>query len=212
MGSVTIGRNSTVLDNAHVSAPAKGLPTRIGDDVVVSPGAVVQSAEVGDGAMIGMGAIVRPGAKVGADSFVDAGAVVAAGAVIPPGQLWTGSPARCLRALSPEEMKFLRSSASLYGGLGQRHWEQAGKSVGEVEEEAEWADYKVVKGMSPDDAIATPDADVVKYYDLTAPTADHGVFRDAEIDQPAEFAAREAEEVAADAAENAHYQAAARTQ
>jgi len=171
-----MGRNVSVLDNATVRG-SKGAPTRIGDEAVISPGATVTSAEIGDGAMIGMGAVVSAGAKVGNDAFVDAGAVVAPGTVIPPGQLWTGAPARFLRALSPEEMKYVRSLALEYAGLSQRHFDQGQKDVPTLEEEAGWADYKVVKGMEPSDAMPTADPDVVRYYELTAAPADSGVFR-----------------------------------
>lgn len=188
---------------------SKGAPTTLGDDVIVCPGAVVASATVGDGAMIGMGAVVQRGAKIGNDAFIDAGAVVTSGTTVPAGQLWSGSPARMLRSLSPEEMTYVRSMAGEYGALGQRHFEQAAKSPAEVEEEAGWADFKVIKGMAPEEAIPQPDPDVEKYYKMTAPVPDHGVFREAEFNIPAETALREAEEVAADAAENEAYARAA---
>lgn len=209
VGAVSMGRNVSVLDNATVRG-TKAAPVKIGDDVIISPGASVVSAEIGDGAMIGMGAQVNKGAKIGNDAFVDAGALVAAGTVIPPGQLWTGSPARFLRSLSSEEMKYVRSLAGEYASLSQRHWEQGQKGPAEVEEEEAWADFKVVNGMAPSDAIPVPDADVVAYYKLTEPQApDSGLFRESEFHIEAEGALREADEVAADAEENARYSHAA---
>ena len=199
-----MGRNTSILDNAFVSSAGTS-PSTIGSDVVIQPGAVVRAASIGDGAMIGMGAVVLPGARIGNDCFIDAGAVVAAGTVVPPGTLWTGSPAKQLRSLAPEEMKYMRSMAVEYGNLSQRHWEQGEKSPAEVEEEAYWAEFRAVKGMAPEDPIPSADPDVLKYYELTAPPPDSGVFRSKEFNVAAELALREADEVAADAEENEVY-------
>ena len=209
-GGVVIGRNTAILDNALVASTGS-TPTVIGDDVIIQSGAIVRATSVGDGTMIGMGAVVLPGARIGHDCFIDAGAIVLAGTVVPPGTLWTGNPAKQLRTLAPEEMKYLRSMAVEYGNLSQRHWEQGEKTPAEVEEDAYWADYRAVKGMAPEDPTPAADPDVLKYYELTQPSSESGVFRTKEFNVAAELALREADEVAADAEENAVYARAART-
>lgn len=208
--SVTIGRGSSILDNALVAADTSA-PTTIGCDVVVQPGAVVHSASIGDGVLVGHGAVVSSGARIGNDSFIDAGAYVAPGTVIPPGTLWTGRPAAQLRALSTEEMKYLRSMAVEYATLSERHAEQAAKSPAEVEEDESWASYREVKGMAPEEPIPTADPDVIKYYEMIAPPPDSGVFRSREFNVAAESALREADEVAADAEEDERYALLARS-
>lgn len=207
--SVVIGRNSAVLDNAVVgSAPSS--PTVIGDDVVISACASVTGATIGDGSMIGMGAVVMPGARVGNDCFIDAGAVVPAGTVVPSGTLWTGSPARQLRSLRGEEMGFLRSMANVYGSAGLRHGEQAAKSPEALE--GEFEDLAMRKELRLPDAapLPVPDPDVRAYLKLTRPDPTvSGLLRDHEFDEVRERALQEAEEVAADAAEEERYNAAA---
>jgi carbonic anhydrase/acetyltransferase-like protein (isoleucine patch superfamily) len=135
-GRVFIGHGSSILDNAIVHG-TQAAPVTLGNDVVISAGAIVRSATIGNGAMIGMGAVVLPGATIGSDSFVDAGAVVSAGAVVPPGELWSGRPARHLRTLSLDEIKYLRSMAIELAGLAQQHCDEGEKSVTDVE-----ADYE----------------------------------------------------------------------
>jgi hypothetical protein len=187
-----------------------GRGAELGNDVVIAPGAMVQSASIGDGAMVGMGASVLAGAQVGSDSFVDAGAVVAPGTVVPSGQLWTGSPARHLRALAPAEMAYLRSSALAYADLGAVHAAEGAKGVEAVEEEEELRWAKIEGGYAPNTPVSTEDVDVVEYYKLTQKHANPGLWREEEKDVAGELARREAEEIAADRAEEAYHNAVAR--
>ena len=208
-GPVLVGRNTSILDNATVRGSSAG-PSVLGNDVVVQPCAVVTSATVGDGTTIGAGAVLLPGAVVGANCYIDAGAVVGAGAVVPPGSLWTGSPAAPLRALTPAEKKYLVSLATEYATWGARHAEQAALSPEAVEQQEAEAEQRKLKGLAFDEPLPQQDMDVAKYYEMTAPADDSGVFRDAEFNLAAEAEAREAEEVEADKAETAHYYALAR--
>lgn len=209
--SVVIGRNTAVLDNAVVgSSPSS--PTVIGDDVVISACATVTGATIGDGSMIGMGAVVMPGARIGNDCFIDAGAVVPSGTIVPSGTLWTGSPARQLRSLRGEEMGFLRSMANVYGSLGLRHGEQGDKSPEALEEEYEAIAERREMRIPDAQPLPKPDPDVRTYLKLTRPeggAALAGLLRDAEFDEARERSLQEAEEVAADAAEEERYAAAA---
>jgi carbonic anhydrase/acetyltransferase-like protein (isoleucine patch superfamily) len=201
---VTVGTSTALLDNCLV-AGTRASPAVIGSHVTVMPGAVVRGATVGDGAMIGMGAVVQPGARIGADAFVDAGAVVPPGTVVPSGSLWTGSPARQLRRLTADEVAYLRSSAAVYSALSARHVEQWKKTPEALEDEAEEQLLKRELGLAPTDKLPVEDADVTEYFKLTHAEDSAGLFRPHEYNVAAETAAREAEEVAADAEENARY-------
>lgn len=203
-GRVFIGHGSSILDNAIVHG-TQAAPVTLGNDVVISAGAIVRSATIGNGAMIGMGAVVLPGATIGSDSFVDAGAVVSAGAVVPPGELWSGRPARHLRTLSLDEIKYLRSMAIELAGLAQQHCDEGEKSVTDVEADYETKLHRQERGFPDDTAVRTTEPDVVEYYKLTAAGENAGLFRENEYDQAAEQAIKEAEEQAADAKENEHY-------
>lgn len=87
---------------------------RIGDGAIVGEGSVVTAhaittgaivlgaVDIESGATVGVGAVIYPGVRVGAGSIVAANAVVSAGTQIPPGELWAGIPARCLKSLRSE--------------------------------------------------------------------------------------------------------------
>jgi gamma-carbonic anhydrase len=209
--SVVLGRSVAVMDNAVIGS-SKAAPTKIGNDVVIMPNATIQGAtEIGDGVTIGSGAVVMSGARIGPDCFIDAGAIVTSNTVVPAGTLWTGSPARQLRALKADEMSYLRSTAVSYATLSQRHYEQSLKTPEELEAELEKKYLRRELRLKEDAPLPELDPDVVQYYKLTAiPDDKAGLLRGKEYDIQAEFALREAEEVAADAEENAAYDHAAR--
>ncbi|HMJ92148.1 MAG TPA: hypothetical protein VK530_20165, partial [Candidatus Acidoferrum sp.] len=69
---------------------------------------------VGDECLIGMGAVVLDGAVIGEQSLIGARALVTQRTEIPPGSLVMGSPAKVIRALTPEERSGLKHWAEKY--------------------------------------------------------------------------------------------------
>lgn len=201
---VKVGRNSSVLDAAKVSAGVQ-----IGDDCIICPAATLSTGVViEDGAMIGAGAVLQPGVKVGKDAFVDAGAVVPANTTIPAGQLWTGVPARHLRDLSTDEMAYLRSSALHYATLATRHAAECAKTVQEVEYDTYLADWKAWMHMDAKEELPTVDPYMVQYYQLSrgqSVSQDQGLFREKEYDDGALRQAKLEAEVQSDLAEDEYY-------
>lgn len=68
-----------------------------------------------------MNATVLDGAVVHRHAMIGAGAVVAPGKIVGEGELWVGNPARCVRALSDEEIERLYYSARHYVVLKDRY-------------------------------------------------------------------------------------------
>lgn len=117
--TITIGARSNIQDGAvlHVDP---GLPMTIGADVTVGHLAMLHGCTIGDGSLIGIGAIVLNNARIGRSCLVGAGALVTEGKEFPDGSLIVGSPARAVRALTPEQIDGLRQSASHYVGNADR--------------------------------------------------------------------------------------------
>ena len=74
--TIHIGAGTSVQDNAVVHC-ADGLPTVVGDDVIVGHGAMLEGCVIEDGAIVEMGAVVLQRARLGARSMLAAGAVLA---------------------------------------------------------------------------------------------------------------------------------------
>jgi carbonic anhydrase/acetyltransferase-like protein (isoleucine patch superfamily) len=100
--TVEIGARATILENCVVEAPTDS-PVKIGDEVIVSHGAIIHGATIGAKALVGIGAIVLDGAEVGEGAIVGSGSVVPPRAVIPPNTLALGIPAKPLREVRDGE-------------------------------------------------------------------------------------------------------------
>ena len=117
---IEIGEHTNVQDNSvlHVARPTEknrdGFALVIGDDVTVGHGAILHACRVGDRCLIGMGATVLDGAVLEDEVLLAAGSLVPPGKRLEGGYLWRGSPALKARALTVEEIAFLKESAIHY--------------------------------------------------------------------------------------------------
>lgn len=111
--SIAVGEGSNIQDGCVVHVD-RGCPVRIGRNVTVGHGAIVHGCTIGDGSLIGMGAIILNGAVIDEGCIVGAGALVTQGKHIPAGTLVIGSPARTVRAVTPEEREHNLANAQLY--------------------------------------------------------------------------------------------------
>jgi len=110
---ITVGAGTSVQDNSVIHC-ADGLPTQIGEDVIVGHGALLEGCVIEDGAVIGMGSIVLQRATVGARSVLAAGAVLGEGKAIAPGMLAAGVPAVEKKALSGSAQRWTETAAKEY--------------------------------------------------------------------------------------------------
>ena len=98
-----------------------GKDTVVGPEATVGHGAVLHGCVVRRGALIGMNAVVNDNAEVGEDAMVAALAFVRAEARIPPRALAAGVPARVLRSLTDEEVRWKDDNMRLYQRLAERN-------------------------------------------------------------------------------------------
>lgn len=126
---VTIGGYTNVQDKAVIhcstSLPSE-LPaeTKIGNYCTIGHGAVLHSCTLKDRVLVGMNAVIQEGSIIEQDSMIAAGAVVLPETHVPAGQLWAGNPAKYVRDVTEDEIKFLEKSAEHYSALGKKHQEE----------------------------------------------------------------------------------------
>jgi carbonic anhydrase/acetyltransferase-like protein (isoleucine patch superfamily) len=113
VNKVTVGSKTSIGDRAvvHVAKIQGDLPTFIGNNVSVGAGAIIHACTIEDLVVIGESAQVMDGATVGSNSIILPGSVVTPGTTIPSGELWSGSPAKKVRALTSEEIASIAESA-----------------------------------------------------------------------------------------------------
>jgi carbonic anhydrase/acetyltransferase-like protein (isoleucine patch superfamily) len=123
---IEIGEGSNIQDGSIVHL-ADDLPVRVGKLVTVGHRAILHACIVEDECLIGMGATILDGAYIGKGSIIGAHALVTKEMHVPPGSLVMGTPAKVMRALSPEEIAGIRTWADHYIELGPLHKELFGK-------------------------------------------------------------------------------------
>ena len=104
--TIYIGKNAALLDLSMVEAPV-GHPVIIGEEALISHGAVIHGAQVQKRTLIGIGAIILDGAVVSSGSIVAAGSVVTPGTIIPPNSLFMGMPGKVVRETTERERNLI---------------------------------------------------------------------------------------------------------
>ena len=125
---IEIGAGSNIQDGsivhvAHEGPYQSGYPAIVGEEVTVGHRAVIHACRIGSRVLVGMGAMVLDGAVVEDEVILGAGTLVPPGRHLTGGQLYLGSPARAVRALTETEREQLSYSARHYIRVMDRHRE-----------------------------------------------------------------------------------------
>lgn len=117
---IEIGRGTNVQDltMGHVSHKTEdkpeGSPLIIGDYVTIGHSVILHGCRIGNECLIGMGSIILDDVVIPDHVMVGAGSLVSQGKTLERGMLYLGRPAKAVRALTEEELKYLRYSADHY--------------------------------------------------------------------------------------------------
>jgi len=118
-GRIVVEEGANIQDTCMLHG-FPGKDTVVGPGATIGHGAVLHGCVVKAGALVGMNAVVNDNAEVGEDAMVAALAFVRAEARIPPRGLAAGLPAKVLRTLRPDEVRWKRDNAALYRKLAER--------------------------------------------------------------------------------------------
>ena len=116
-GRITLGRNSVVQDTCVLHADDF---LDIGDNVLVTHGAVIHGHRVGNNVLVGMNSVILEDAEIGDYCLIGAGAVVRGNARIPDQSLVIGVPGQ-VRPLSAQNRKRLETPTASYLINAQAH-------------------------------------------------------------------------------------------
>lgn len=120
IGRLIMKAGSNVQDNCTLHC-FPGKDTIIEEDGHVGHGAVLHSCTIKRNAIVGMNAIVMDDAVIGEGSFVAALAFVKAGTIVLARTLVAGIPAKPIRELSDEEIKWKSEGTAIYQQLTRRY-------------------------------------------------------------------------------------------
>jgi phenylacetic acid degradation protein len=118
-GRIVVEAGANIQDTCMLHG-FPGRDTVVGAEATIGHGAVLHGCVVRRGALIGMNCVVNDNAEVGEDAVVAAMAFVKAEATIPPRALAAGIPARVLRPLTEQELRWKQDNMRLYQQLAER--------------------------------------------------------------------------------------------
>jgi carbonic anhydrase/acetyltransferase-like protein (isoleucine patch superfamily) len=117
---LVIGARSNIQDGSVVHADP-GMPTIIGDDVLVGHMVMLHGCTLEHRAFVGLSSIVMNGCVIEGDGMLAAGAMLTSGKRIHSRELWGGSPARKMRDLDDAAVAGMRMGTAHYVQNGKRH-------------------------------------------------------------------------------------------
>jgi len=118
-GRLILERGSNIQDTC-VMHGFPGTDTVVEEDGHIGHGAVLHGCRIGRNALVGMNAVIMDNAVIGEASIVAASAFVKAGVEIPPRVLVAGMPAKVIRPLSDEEIRWKSEGTATYQDLSRR--------------------------------------------------------------------------------------------
>jgi phenylacetic acid degradation protein len=118
-GRILVEEGANIQDTCMLHG-FPGKDTVVGAEVTLGHGAVLHGCVVRRGALVGMNAVVNDNAEVGEETVVAALAFVKAEQKIPARSLAAGIPARVLRSLSEQELRWKKDNMHLYQDLARR--------------------------------------------------------------------------------------------
>ena len=114
-GTITVGEGTNIQDRCILHER-----TTLGKNCTVGHGAIVHGCTIGDNTLVGMGAILLNGAVIGNNCIIGAGALVTGKIQAPDGSVILGSPAKVVKAATPEQIADNQHSAEHYIELAKR--------------------------------------------------------------------------------------------
>ncbi len=120
IGQLILKAGCNVQDNCTLHCfPGKNVVVE--EDGHIGHGAVLHSCTIKRNAMVGMMAVVMDDAVIGEEAFVAALTFVKAGMVVPPRTLVAGIPAKIIRELSADEVKWKTEGTRIYQELARNY-------------------------------------------------------------------------------------------
>jgi phenylacetic acid degradation protein len=118
-GRITIEGDTSVQDNCvlHTSANSDCIVRR---GATIGHSAILHGCTVGVNALVGMSAVVLDGADIGEDSLVAALSLVKNDAVFPARSLIAGNPAKLIKELADEAIRWRSNGNGEYQRLADR--------------------------------------------------------------------------------------------
>ena len=115
-GKIVIGDGCNVQESCTVHM-FPGVTVTLGDSAHIGHGAIIHGASIGRNCLIGMNAVVMDNVKLGDECIVGALSFVPEGMTVARRSLLVGNPAKVIKQVSDEMMKWKSMGTALYQKL-----------------------------------------------------------------------------------------------
>ncbi|MBA4137628.1 MAG: gamma carbonic anhydrase family protein [Opitutus sp.] len=120
INTIEVGEGTNIQDLTMVHL-ADDYGVKIGRHCTIGHSAIVHACTIGDECLVGMGATILDGAQIGDQCIVGANSLMTQRFVAPAGSMILGSPAKVVRALTPEERAGIKRWALKYIEVARAH-------------------------------------------------------------------------------------------
>ncbi len=111
---ISIGFETNIQDGSVLHGTFGKYSCQVGNRVTIGHSVILHGCKIGNSCLVGMGSILMDDVEIGNQSIVGAGSLITEGKKFPPGSLIMGRPAKLVRPLNEDEIKFLEQSADNY--------------------------------------------------------------------------------------------------
>lgn len=115
-GAIIIEDGCNVQENCTIHM-FPGITVRLEESAHIGHGAVVHGAQIGRNSLIGMNAVIMDEAEIGAECIIGALSFIKTGEKVPPRSLMVGNPARKIKEVSDEMIRWKSEGTKLYQKL-----------------------------------------------------------------------------------------------
>ena len=141
-GSIEIKDGCNVQESCTVHM-FPGVKVVLEESAHIGHGAIVHGAHIGRNAMVGMNAVVMDDVDVGEESIIGALAMVKAEMRIPPRSLVVGNPAKIIKQVSEDMVKWKTMGTEIYQALPKRM--QAGLKESQASSKDQWRHFNPIE-------------------------------------------------------------------
>lgn len=120
-GAIRIGQRTSVQDGSVAHSTENVSKTLVGDECTIGHRVILHGCVVSNRCLVGMGSTLLDNVQLGEWCFVGANSLLTPGKVFPPRSFILGSPAKRIREVTPDEMKWIVYSWQTYQNLGKRY-------------------------------------------------------------------------------------------
>jgi len=118
---IHVGKGSNIQDGTIVHVDGSGIPTIIGDNVLIGHSCMIHGTTIEDKGFVGLGAITMDGSYIESEGMVAAGALLSPGKRVQARELWVGRPAKKIRDLGDEALAGMTAGAVGYQKLAAKY-------------------------------------------------------------------------------------------